>query len=347
MDLLGHPRHGADLSIPQWDALLRVARKEKLLSRLGAIMADDPRALAACPPQVPPMFLAARGYSRLIQARAGWEVRRLLGATADLGVEFILLKGVGYLHAGLPLARARVFADVDLLVRETELPAVEACLLAAGWEHQQVNDYDQRYYREWMHEIPPLRHRERQMEVDIHHRILPRTSGLAPDPDRLWEASVLVGERLRVLSPPDMVLHCATHLFHDGEIKGGFRDLLDLHQMLVYFGSQDSGFWDALIQRAQILDLERPLYYTVRFCTEFLDTNVPESVRGTVERWAPPAPVDALMGFLVGRVLPPRDIGAHRPAVSEWLLYVRSHWLRMPPWLLAKHLARKALRRLP
>lgn len=30
---------------------------------------------------------------------------------------------------------------------------------------------------------------------------------------------------------------------------------------------------------------------------------------------------------------------------SRWLLYVRSHWMRMPPHLLAQHLPRKAVQR--
>jgi hypothetical protein len=34
------------------------------------------------------------------------------------------------------------------------------------------------------------------------------------------------------------------------------------------------------------------------------------------------------------------------PSLARWLLYVRSHWLRMPPWLLAGHLFRKAHKRL-
>jgi hypothetical protein len=29
-------------------------------------------------------------------------------------------------------------------------------------------------------------------------------------------------------------------------------------------------------------------------------------------------------------------------AVARWLIYVRAHWLRMPPGLLAKHLSHKA-----
>jgi len=30
--------------------------------------------------------------------------------------------------------------------------------------------------------------------------------------------------------------------------------------------------------------------------------------------------------------------------MAVWLLFVRSHWLRMPPGLLAAHLLRKAFR---
>jgi hypothetical protein len=32
--------------------------------------------------------------------------------------------------------------------------------------------------------------------------------------------------------------------------------------------------------------------------------------------------------------------------LAQFLLYVRSLWLRMPPWLLATHLARKGWRRM-
>ena len=38
--------------------------------------------------------------------------------------------------------------------------------------------------------------------------------------------------------------------------------------------------------------------------------------------------------------------GPHRGSeLARLFLYIRSHWLRMPPWLLARHLARKAIRR--
>jgi hypothetical protein len=61
---------------------------------------------------------------------------------------------------------------------------------------------------------------------------------------------------------------------------------------------------------------------------------------------APPALSRAVMD----RVVPPTLIPpAARPTPSRQaaalFLYIRSHWLRMPPLLLAAHLARKSLRR--
>ena len=58
----------------------------------------------------------------------------------------------------------------------------------------------------------------------------------------------------------------------------------------------------------------------------------------------------ALMARLLAVALepsPPHTRGAGE-ALARWLLYVRSHWLRMPPHLLVPHLVRKAwMRRFP
>jgi hypothetical protein len=299
-----------------------------------------------CPPQAWTRLLAARRFPEFIQVRASAELRRILGVTRHLGVDLVPLKGLGYLRAGLPVAQGRSFADVDILVRRDDLPSVERALLDAGWEHQKLDTYDQRYYREWMHEIPPLRHPDRGMEVDIHHTILPLTSRLSPDPELLWSASTPLDEpRLRVLAPADMVLHSAVHLLQDGEVKGGFKELLDLHQLVVHFGQQ-AGFWEGLPVRARQLGLQRPLFYALHLCADLLRTPVPPRVMAEVGEDAPRPFGGRIVLGLMARVLRPRHPEGRGTPVSDWLLYVRSHWLRMPPWLLAAHLTRKGLRRL-
>ena len=79
--------------------------------------------------------------------------------------------------------------------RATALDAVEAALLAAGWEWVKPDPYDDAYYRRWMHELPPLIHRERDRMIDVHHTILPLTARPTPDAAALIADSVAAGQR--------------------------------------------------------------------------------------------------------------------------------------------------------
>ena len=339
------PRSVVQFSPATWNAVLMAARGERILARLGYRI-EDAGAFADCPEPVKDMLIGARLYPELLHTQALRELRHLRLALEPLGTDLILLKGGAYLAAGLPLARGRPLRDLDVLVRRGQIGTVESRLVTCGWESQVENDYDQRYYREWMHEIPPLRHPERGLEVDVHHTILPLTSRLHPDPALFWESSVPVEGMpgVRVLGPTDMVLHTATHLFYDGEIRGGLGDLLDIDSLLRHFSS-GADFWRDLLTRAAQLQLGRPLYYALAFSHRLLSTPIPDAVLDEARaRFGPNGLVDRLMERLVTRVLRPGSAG--RTPVSDWLLYVRSHWLRMPPHLLFPHLARKGLRRL-
>jgi hypothetical protein len=55
-------------------------------------------------------------------------------------------------------------------------------MLEAGWEWVKPDPYDDAYYREHMHELPPLIHKARDRMIDVHHTILPRTHRVTPDP---------------------------------------------------------------------------------------------------------------------------------------------------------------------
>ncbi len=192
-----------------------------------------------------------------------------------------------------------------------------------------------------------MRHVTRQSVLDVHHAILPQTARLKPETDKLLAAAVAVPgiANLYVLAPEDMVLHSATHLFHDGELDNGLRDLTDLDALLREF-SRQPGFWLRLPARAAELDLLRPLFYALRYTRRILGTPVP-ATEELQTQGKPPRLLLALMDAIFLRALRPD----HPSAADAWtpaarkLLYLRSHWLRMPPLLLAWHLTVKALRR--
>ena len=113
--------------------------------------------------------------------------------------------------AGRPAASGRVFADVDILIAQPLLGEAESLLTLQGWMSDKLDAYDQRYYRQWMHELPPLQHMRRSSVIDVHHAILPETAavdGLANGelarylghPDRRRELDACVAAR-RVPTP--------------------------------------------------------------------------------------------------------------------------------------------------
>jgi hypothetical protein len=334
-------------SLADWDLLIRQARRANLLPRLAAIL-EDHGLIGQIPPQAGAHLQAAALVPRRQDKAVRWETRQILDAIAATGTKLILLKGAAYVMAGLPAARGRVFSDMDILVPRAALAEVESALMKHGWMTTHHNAYDQRYYRRWMHELPPMQHATRQSVIDVHHSILPQTARLKPDVEKLRAAAVAVAgiPNLYVLAPEDMVLHSATHLFHDGELDNGLRDLTDLDALLREFSGRPD-FWQRLPARAAELDLLRPLFYALRYTNRILGTPVPAKAIQTAGAGKPPRLLLCLMDAIFLRALRPD----HPSAADMWapaarsLLYLRSHWLRMPPLLLAYHLTVKALRR--
>jgi len=341
-----NPTQTAAFAESDWDLFLRLARREGLLARI-AIQLDQAGMVSHIPKRALDHMIAARAIATNHARMIRWEVDRIQFALRSIDTPILLLKGAAYLLADIPLAQGRLVSDVDILVPEGSLHSVEAALLDAGWQPLKLDPYDQSYYRRWMHELPPLRHRTRGTTIDVHHRILPQTSRLNPDAGLLWaDSSVLADSRLRVLSPEDMVLHCAVHLFHDGDLNHGLRDLVDLHDMFEHFG-RNPKYWSRLTSRAQALGIARPLFYALRYTEILLGTAIPARVLATAAAAAPPWPVKHLMDLLVRRVLTPEhpDHPTTITALARWLLYVRSHYLRMPLTLLIPHLLRKGFRK--
>jgi hypothetical protein len=346
VNALQHPASLAQLSLPEWDLLVRQGRQADLLARLGAGAkeAGSWEAIPAAPRMhlASALQLAARQHLELRH-----EVQAIERALRPTGLPVVLLKGAAYAQAGLRASQGRMVSDVDILVPRERLADVESALMMAGWVSTNRDAYDQRYYRIWMHELPPLRHVKRGSVLDVHHAILPLTARYKPDTRLLLQATRATGgdEQVRMLSPPDMVLHSAAHLFHEGELDLGLRGLVDLDALLRE-QAQTPGFWLELVHRARQLDLERPLFHALRYTSQILDTPYPDATAHALAA-SPRMPVSRLrqraLDALYLRALRPD----HASTSDAWtpfarfLLYLRGHWLRMPPGLLAGHLARK------
>jgi hypothetical protein len=326
--LLAEPSRAAAGPGIDWTALLTAARAESLLGTLAFRLEGQ-----TLPEAVEAILETVRADAAQARVQALWEAEMARRALVPAGVEAILLKGTAYAAAGLDPAEGRSIGDLDILVPKAALPQTEQALLAAGWEWVKEDAYDDLYYRTWMHELPPLIHRERDRMIDVHHTILPLTARRRPDAAAMILGSVALEDGLRVLSPEDMICHAAAHLFADGDLAGGLRNLWDIDRLLRQFVAAD-GFWQRLHDRASLHQLLSPVQRAGRLANGLYGTPLPKGWRV----WSGADPLYR------ARLLARDGWGrTTRPALRLGF-YVRSHWLRMPPLMLARHLLKKARR---
>jgi len=235
------------------------ASSVKLFGTL-AMKLNDQEILPSLPKAITWQIEAGCRQVDFVHRQMMWELDRLERALFDCNVPVILLKGAAYLAAGLNASQGRISNDVDILVPLDQLKAIEQLLLGAGWGQESVTGRHAEYYRRWLHELPPLKHPVRCVELDVHHNLIPATDPLCPDPIQLWDEcqSVLEQSRFKILSARDLVIHASCHLFRNSPFDSGLRDLWDIYQLV---GESESPveFLHDVMRRAKDLRLGMPV----------------------------------------------------------------------------------------
>jgi len=337
----------SDLTINQWDLLLRQARSAMLLAKLYYLIESN-QVLDDIPATAFRYLKSAKIHSDKQLNDLYWEVRHLEKIAKKLKYPLVLLKGSAYAMSDMRASKGRTFSDIDILVAYDNITNTESQLMLNGWVSSTLDEYDQQYYRQWMHEIPAMRHMFRGSVIDLHHNILPKTVKNCPNAQLLIAEVKLLSEQegLAVLSSIDMIIHSATHLFYDGELEHGCRDIIDLYDLLNQF-VDEGGELNDLVARANELGLQNPVYYALHYVNIILHFSVPEETINKLQGNVPKGLMVYIMDFLFMRALMPDHESCNDSwtGLARWVLYVRSHWLRMPLHQLAPHLLRKGYKR--
>lgn len=335
-------RSPLDIDAATWDRVLRLARASGLHARLATANENNPKV----PEAVKRHLISAR---RIAAYRSQLVRAELFHLSPMCKGDFpvIVLKGAAYLLQARRMAIGRFVSDLDLLVPRARLHDMETRLRVAGWQAAKLTPYDERYYRDWSHETPPMRYPGRSLEVDLHHALTPVTGSLAFDPSTVLERSVgIPGTPFRVLCNEDQLLHACLHCFHDGDLALRAREVADIDGLVREF-ADDGSFWTRLTARADELGLGRPLWYGLHFARQWHDCPVPAEALESLP--APMTVARRAMDALVPLAMQPSEPdGPPPPAVrlARKAMLARYHLMRMPLHLLAPHLLRKTWRRL-
>jgi hypothetical protein len=335
LDFLTDQESLARLDAEGWSLLFAEARSCGLLPRLACEL--EARRPVSMPANGLPQLVAARRQGESLAGDAMRELRHidkaLKGIKARTSV--ILLKGAAYVAADLPAARGRIFSDIDILVAPEFLAETEGALMLGGWAGRHLDAYDQRYYRQWSHEVPPMMHLQRGTTIDLHHSLVMPTCRIRVDSARMIREAAAIpdGSGWFRLKDEDLVLHAASHLLLNSEFDRGLRDLWDIDILLKHFGKDAPDFTDRVMARAAEVGLAEIARSALTLCHHFFGTPLTrrmEKARGVViallKCAASPRHPDTRPGW---------------QGVADMLLLVRELSLRLPPHLLLRHLWHK------
>jgi hypothetical protein len=179
---------------------------------------------------------AAERWGRLRSADSIEATARILEGAADRAAPLTLLKGLSVCGEYYSSPHLRFLGDLDLLVDPDDAIRVSAVLAELGYETPR--EARPRDYRDH-HHLPPVRHPDTGIWVELHTRLLPSSLGAGPDGpfsdpviSRERRPSSFEGLPVFRLSPELQLVYTASHWAMDFMPAAGARALLDATLML-------------------------------------------------------------------------------------------------------------------
>jgi hypothetical protein len=291
--------------------------------------------------------------ARLLTAEQFAAMGEILEACRGRVPPLTLLKGISIGDQYYPAPHLRLMRDLDVLVDEAALPAVEVTLSTLGYRQQ--SHRPPTFYATHHHSMPFV-HPTRGLWVEVHRGLFPPASALGRD--RLFrqevlqqqrQPSVFQGHEVFRLSPELQLVYIAAHWAVGFQRVGGLIAVLDA----IYLLRRTAGMldWGRLLTWLQGSVAAAPLFLLLTYLdTAHLVDLAPEVLRDLGARPHGLSPTALALGhWLVDRYLM-----AGRPLgriLSDYRLDVlwqalllgpgtpRSKLLRVPwHWLVASRL---------
>ncbi len=341
VQLFKNPATGAALDKKQWESIVFILRQTQLLATLYqlALSNDD---IQLYPPYARKHLYAASVYAQRQAQQVRFECLEISTTLKAKNIVPVFLKGAGYTLSGSQNGKGRIYSDIDVLVPRQALATAQQLLHKQGWFAKKLNDYDERYYREWAHEIPPMSNVYRGTIIDVHHNIIPPISGRAPDSELFFNEIVYNHQGLAYLSPAAATLHSCIHLFTNEDFTNGFRDLVDLYLLIQQYSQNE--YWEKLLKLAEQTGFTLELFYCLDALKQIFGLSVSNPAIDKIYKQHKNMATGFLSHRLFALALCPHHplVFTYKNSLASFLVYIRGHWIKMPVHILIAHLSVKS-----
>ncbi|MBU3005692.1 nucleotidyltransferase family protein [Paraglaciecola arctica] len=334
------PEGAVDLPLELWAKLILIFRESKLLASFYHVSIAK-ECFELYPEYAQKHLFAASIHASRQKAQVLFESESLRVLLAKIDVNPIFLKGANYILRNSLNSEGRIVSDIDILVKKDEIENVESALKSALWQSEKLSDYDEKYYRNWAHEIPPLFHVLRETVLDVHHNFYLPISGRSPNVILFSSTVETVAGGCLVLGKAETVLHSIIHLFMNEDFTNAFRDLFDIHLLVNEYESSE--FWRSLEILASKTQFEKELYYCLVLLMNIFGTQEPSIFPKLRSRYKSLYSDFFINKILFNGIMPRHSLlNNYKNSTSRFLIFIRGHWLKMPIHILISHLAIKS-----
>ena len=208
------------------------------------------------------------------------ELGKVLRAAQAARVPVIPLKGACLAEAVYGDITLRPMADLDLLVKPSDLPAAIEVLRTLGYESDQRFDPVAQQAR--FQDMPPMRHPGGAM-VELHWTLVTPLCRARIDEHELegiWGRSapaIIAGVSSRALAPEDLLLHLCMHAsVHHRFADVGLKSFVDIAEVARHYDGRLD--WRELAGRANAWRVANGVRMALMLAQEWTDLRVPADV---------------------------------------------------------------------
>ncbi len=329
------------VELKQWENIIHVLREVNLLAACYFQLENEDK-LKSLPFFAFKHMKSAAVYSSRQSEQVTFECK-LLQKTLDAeNIPSVFLKGASYTLRKSKNSEGRVYSDIDLLVAKNDILKAEEAFSKHAWCTKKVSEYDNKYYREWSHEIPPMFNMHRGTVLDLHHNILLPISGREVNVEVITENCQLVDGSYTVLSYAATILHSIVHLIISEDVSNGYRDILDITILIKENNSPE--FWQEIASLSSKLGFNNELYLALSLSEKYANIAIPNDVWQSFNKQKNNSKLNFLLNHVYYFALQPHSpaIQTLKHKIAITVVYFLGHLQKMPLKILIPHLFTKS-----
>jgi Uncharacterised nucleotidyltransferase len=218
--------------------------------------------------------------------------RRNLALTAELldvmrrleekGIAVLPFKGPVLAEGAYGNISLRTFGDLDLLLREEQLPLAQETLTKEGYRPEYTFTPGQERAFRRLECAVRLRHPGRNVVVELHWALTERYLSIRLPVERFWESAqpaIVAGRAVRTFGPEDLLLYLCVH--GSKHQWGRLEWICCIAELMV---AQPDLNWSEVQARSREFGVQRLLHLALILASELLQVEAPPVIRPAMEK---------------------------------------------------------------